>query len=115
VNAIFTAAPESPASPGTEPALAEPAHPPVPGPAGITPEAPESPQVFTLPAAAPAGVPAQPTAGAPTVFTRPPAAQPASRAGELWALVAAAGLGAFATLAGVAVGWTLARSTPRHR
>src|SRR5262249_56568980 len=65
--------------------------------------------------ATPAGVSASPTPGAPTGFARLPTAQPASRAGELWALVAAARLGAFATLAGVAVGWALARSTPRPR
>jgi uncharacterized protein len=85
VNAVLTATPEPPVP-------AEPSHPPAPGPAEITTE-PAAPQ---------------------PVFTRP-ATAPASRAGELWALVAAASLGAFATLAGIAVGWALARSTPRRR
>jgi len=59
------------------------------------------------------------TAGAGAVFTRPatvPATVPGgSRAGELWAQAAAAGVGAFAALAGVAIGWALARSAARPR
>ncbi len=98
VNAIFTAAPEPPAPPGTAAAPAKPGRPQVPGPAEISPEATTAE-----------------AAEASRVFTRPAAAAQASRAGELWALVAAASLGAFATLAGIAVGWTLARSTARHR
>src|SRR5262249_60469208 len=89
---------------------------PPPAPAPAAPPAPRPPAHPSAPVPAPpAGVSVAPSPSAPTVFTRPPTAQPASRAGELWALVAAASLGAFATLAGVAVGWALARSTPRPR
>ena len=59
---------------------------------------------------------AAPTAAAPTaVYTGPAAARGGSRAGELWAMAAAAGVGAFAALSGVAVGWALAWSAARRR
>src|SRR5205823_6755161 len=59
---------------------------------------------------------AAPTAATPTaVYTGPAAARGGSRPGELWAMAAAAGVGAFAALSGVAVGWALARSAARRR
>ena len=52
-------------------------------------------------------------AGQPPVYTRQtPAA--ASRSADLWALVTAAGAGAVTALAGVALGWALARSGRRR-
>jgi uncharacterized protein len=113
VNAVLTGtavspspATPSPTTPGTAPDRVEPSHLPVTSPAA-------TPATAT---AVPAAMPTSPApTAAPPVFTHPEAAAPASRAGELWALVAAASLGAFATLAGIAVGWTLARSATRHR
>ncbi len=48
------------------------------------------------------------------MFTRPAAPAATARAGDLWTLMAAASLGAFTALAGVAVGWSLARSATRR-
>jgi carbon monoxide dehydrogenase subunit G len=78
-----------------------------------------------VPAAAVAGAaPGRPVAegaagaavpeAAPAVFTRPAAAPGAGRSGDLWALVAAASLGAFTALGGVAIGWALGRSAARR-
>jgi len=57
---------------------------------------------------------AQPQATPPTVYTRP-AATAGSRTSDLLALALAAGAGAFTALAGVAVGWALARSDQKKR
>lgn len=69
------------------------------------------------PAAAAPERPAAATAAAPAsaapVYTRPTPAAPA-RSADLWALVTAAGAGAVTALAGVALGWAIARSA-RHR
>jgi carbon monoxide dehydrogenase subunit G len=66
----------------------------------------------TEPLATPTGAAPGPSPeAAPAVYTRP-AVPP--RAGELWALVAAASLGAFTALAGVAIGWALGRSATRR-
>jgi carbon monoxide dehydrogenase subunit G len=47
------------------------------------------------------------------VYTRP-AAPPTTRPAGLWALLAAAGAGAVTALAGVALGWAIARPTRRR-
>jgi len=78
----------------------------------LTGATPARAEAETVPAAAaPTG--ALP-GGPPAVFTRPAAPAATARAGDLWTLMAAASLGAFTALAGVAVGWSLARSATRR-
>jgi carbon monoxide dehydrogenase subunit G len=65
--------------------------------------------------ATPAPVPAAPaTPGTPVSYTAPAPATPAARSSDLWAMASAFGAGGFVALAGVAVGWTLARRGRRR-
>jgi hypothetical protein len=56
-----------------------------------------------------------PTApGVPISYAAPAPTVPAGRSSDLWAMATAFGAGGFVALAGVAVGWTLARRSRRR-